>query len=426
MKGHKCLYISLQEDKDKLFRNVKNLGMDFKGLEEKDLLRFIKLPLMISKESIIDTFSRILKDAIISFNPKVLVIDSVTPILKVIGNDVEVRATLQNTLTEISKLINGLTVLIHEVEGDVEDLGGIGFVSDVVIFMSCKIVNNLILRDIEIKKSRGSPTRIAKVVFTIEEGEGIKVFVPPMLEEVPAPDYTKPYNHLCNSLNRKVGPVYPGEVIFLVHPNLAYVDYVLAYLTLTAIIYKAKILIISYLIPPQHIIQRILKSLEIITTKSGITEELINNYTVVKGLNPSAHLPEEAVYKVVKLLMDHKPTVVVFVGTPPLGIKPTGMDTDYNNLAMNLILYLRKLRITTIIIDDHDDELVKALSDMFISVKKCVKSKIFRIPRVSVEILRKNEAPHTVTLKDFILCAKDLRSILKRGATLPPTTEATN
>jgi CII-binding regulator of phage lambda lysogenization HflD len=69
--------------------------MDFKGLEEKDLLRFVKLPLMISKESIIDTFSRILKDVIISFNPKVLVIDSVTPILKVIGNDVEVRATLQ-------------------------------------------------------------------------------------------------------------------------------------------------------------------------------------------------------------------------------------------------------------------------------------------------------------------------------------------
>ena len=33
----------------------------------------------------------------------------------------------KNTLTEISKLINGLTVLIHEVEGGVEDLGGIGF-----------------------------------------------------------------------------------------------------------------------------------------------------------------------------------------------------------------------------------------------------------------------------------------------------------
>jgi circadian clock protein KaiC len=299
----------------------------------------------------------------------------------------------KNTLTEISKLINGLTVLIHEVEGGVEDLGGIGFVSDVVIFMSCKIVNNLILRDMEIKKSRGSPTRIAKVIFTIEEGEGIKVFVPLMLEEVPAPDYTKPYNHLCNSLNRKVGPIYPGEIIFLVHPNLAYVDYVLAYLTLTAIIYKAKILIISYLIPPQHIIQRILKSLEIITTKSSITEELINNYVVIKGLNPSAHLPEEAVCKVVKLLMDYKPAVVVFIGTPPLGIKPTGVDTNYNNLIVNLIFYLRKLRITTVIVDDHDNELVKVPSDMFIRVKKCVKGKIFRIPRVSVEILRKSEIP---------------------------------
>jgi len=363
---------------------------------------------------------------IISFNPKVLVIDSVTPILKVIGNDVEVRATLQNTLTEISKLINGLTVLIHEVEGDVEDLDDVGFVSDVVIFMSCKIVNNLILRNMEVRKSRGSPTRIAKIVFTIEEGEGIKVFVPPMLEEVPAPDHTRPYNHLCNSLNRKVGPVYPGEVIFLVHPNLAYVDYVLAYLTLTAIIYKAKILIISYLIPPQHIIQRVLKSLEIITTKLSITEELINNYIVIKGLNPSTHLPEEAVYKVVKLLMDYKPTVVVFVGTPPLGIKPTGMDTNYNNLIMNLIFYLRKLRIATVIVDDHDNELVKALSDMFIRVKEYTKGKIFRIPRVSVEILRKNEVPNTITLKDFVLCAKDLRSILKRGATLLPTTEAIN
>jgi len=62
---------------------------------------------MINKELIIDIASRILKDTIINFNPKVLVIDSITPILKAIGNDIEVRATIQNTcVSSFSDLIS--------------------------------------------------------------------------------------------------------------------------------------------------------------------------------------------------------------------------------------------------------------------------------------------------------------------------------
>jgi len=387
--------------------------MDFKELEDKNLLRFIKLPLMISKESIIDTFSRILKDTITSFNPNVLVIDSITPILKVIGNDIEARATLQNTLIEFSKLINGLTVLIHEVEGGGDGLGDVGFVSDVVIFTSCKVVNNLVLRSMEIRKSRGSPTRIAKIGFAIEEGEGIRVFLPPLLKEIPAPDYTKPHKHLCKSLDRKIGSIYPGELIFILHPTLAYIDYILAYITLIAIIYRGRVLVISYIIPPQHMIYGIRRGFERITAGVSITEELLSNYVRIEGLNPSAYLPEESMYEVLKLLREYNPDLIVFIGTPPLGITSTITEADYKDLTMNIILYLKKLRIATLIIDDHDVELVKSLSDIYIKVKSTSRSKVFRVPRVLVEVVRRGEAPYTVTLKDFILCAKDVRKTLK-------------
>jgi len=391
--------------------------MNFKELEDKDLLRFIKLPLMISKESIIDTFSRILKDATTSFNPKVVIIDSITPILKVIGNDAEVRATLQNTLIEFSKLINGLTVLIHEVVGSGDDLGDIGFVSDAVIFMSCKIVNNLVSRSIEIRKSRGNPARITKVGFTIEEGEGIRVFLPLLLKEIPAPDYTKPHKHPCKSLDRKIGPIYPGELIFILYPTLTYIDYILAYITLVAIVYRGRVLVISYIIPPQHIMYRICRALERITAGVSITEELLSNYVRIEGLNPSVYLPEESLYEVLKLLREYNPNLIVFIGTPPLGIASTSTEVDYKDLIMNLIFYLRKMRVASIIIDARDVELIRSLSDMFIEVKNISRGRIFRVPHVLIEIMRRGEAPFTVTLKDFILCAKDIRKSVKGGIT---------
>jgi len=43
-RGEKCLYISFQEDRDRLYKQLYNIGLDFKRFEDLKQLTFIKLP----------------------------------------------------------------------------------------------------------------------------------------------------------------------------------------------------------------------------------------------------------------------------------------------------------------------------------------------------------------------------------------------
>jgi len=182
LKGEKCLYISFYEDKEKLFRYMKRLGLELREIELNGLFKFVKLPLTFDINMIIDEVGKLVGEGY-----SVIVVDSITALLEVVRENVEKRAWLLNYFYQLPVLFNGLLILVSELPFGEEriGLGSIEFVVDSIFILKHRIEDHLLTRLIEIRKTRGAPINIAEAYFTIAENIGIVVFTPPILQEIP-------------------------------------------------------------------------------------------------------------------------------------------------------------------------------------------------------------------------------------------------
>ncbi|MEM4040589.1 MAG: RAD55 family ATPase, partial [Ignisphaera sp.] len=53
LRGHKCLYVSFQEDREKLFNNMKSFDMDFYKLESQGLIKYVQFPLYFAVDDVV-------------------------------------------------------------------------------------------------------------------------------------------------------------------------------------------------------------------------------------------------------------------------------------------------------------------------------------------------------------------------------------
>ena len=116
------------------------------------------------------------------------------------------RSILQNLVNELASMIGGIIVIVTEMSFNKEsiDLGGIEFTSDGVIVMKHGIEEAMLVRIMEFRKLRRALITVAEVSFTIREGIGIQVFIPPYLEEVKPPRldvHSVSYTHLTLPTN---------------------------------------------------------------------------------------------------------------------------------------------------------------------------------------------------------------------------------
>ncbi|MEM0027790.1 MAG: ATPase domain-containing protein [Ignisphaera sp.] len=110
----RCLYVSFQEDKERLFKQLEGVGIDFRVYDEKKLLLFVKI-LVVASSNEIQLILNNLSKLVLEYNPRVVVIDSVTPLLEAIENNIAARGYLQNFFCELQKTINGAVVLVSEI-----------------------------------------------------------------------------------------------------------------------------------------------------------------------------------------------------------------------------------------------------------------------------------------------------------------------
>ncbi len=100
VEGHKCLYISSIEDKARVYKKMKVLGMDFEEIEKKGLIQFYKLPIAVKRDTLvkiaIDIHSLISK-----YNPSIVVLDSPTPLMRLIQDKASGRDVLEDLLNEL-------------------------------------------------------------------------------------------------------------------------------------------------------------------------------------------------------------------------------------------------------------------------------------------------------------------------------------
>lgn len=408
LKGHKCLYISLQEDREKFYRYMSKLGIDLEKVESTGRFKFVKMPMSLDVEGIYEAISRFIFEESYS----VVVFDSVNPLLVILEKDSEKRSWLQNFFYMIPQVINGLLVLIAEMPYGSEslDLGGIEFVSDAVLILKHRKEEGFVVRTLEIRKARGAPVLLAEIPVSISEGKGIEVWVPTILDEVV--EVGREIELPCNLLRKTLNHVYRGTVINIVYPPDAdYVDLVLVLLSL-AVREDMKILFVSYKHPPISMQEALVRSLVKEGFDKGLVERLTKNHIVFKSINPFSYSISQLVLRELSIIEEVNPDVVVFHGVE-IPRHTTDISSHIRELY-NQMNYLRKAGKIVVRVGAYTDDLSYRLESRIADI----------IVRFEYEGLEGSvdyraylqggfRQPYIATNKEIRECLKEVVSFLK-------------
>ncbi len=372
LKGEKCLYISLYEDKEKLFRYMERLGLRLREVELSGLFKFVKLPFTFDINMVIDEVGKLVGEGY-----SVIVVDSITALLEVVKEHAEKRAWLLNYFYQLPVLFNGLLILVSELPYGEErtGLGSIEFVVDSIFILKHRIEDHLLTRLIEVRKTRGAPINIAEAYFTIAENIGIVVFTPPILQEIPHEG--EELEPICNTLKNVIGHFHKGFIINVFLPYEAPMgrETILAVLS-TALKYSLRVLILSYISSPGVLIE----TLRSVFMDRGLNAEeidkLIEKHLIITALNPFGYsLAELAAHEQI-LIEQLKPDVVVFHGVH-LASATHSEYKKYLRELFNEVMYLKRKGITVVrignYIDDYIYRIETSLADVTFKIERIYK-----------------------------------------------------
>ena len=340
----RCLYVSFAETKEKFYENMSRLGMDFRTMESKGLFYFVQMPTVASEE-IVEELVKIITEYIEEKNVRIVVVDSITPILKVLGSQ-KARATLHSTLYSLTHMYNALLILIADLPWGQEtvDLGGIEFVADAVLVFKTRTERGLLSRWIEVRKFRGVRTPLAEIPFAIVEGIGLKVF--PMLppEEIPPLSLEKVYYTGCKIIDEAWGGIPRGATVSIVIPPIINIPSTLWLLIAATIIRNnLRAAFISFELPSNAILDALTKTADIFGLKSS---RLVENVSMLVSYNPTSHSMLELAGHIISHVERTTPDIVIMYGVDVLA--DLYDKRSFVHLLYNLTQYFRKMGITTI------------------------------------------------------------------------------
>ncbi len=175
-KGSKVLYMVFGETPEKLMVFSERLGLEkIRELVEKNLLKFVKIPI-IADTMLVEYITKMLSEGSREYD--IIIVDSITPILKILHTYKAKRTWIQNIYDFTSKLNKGLLVLVADIMDDTNtDLRMLEFVADMVLRINLEFHSNgFIERAIELRKYRGRPIATASIPFVITSKLGIIIF----------------------------------------------------------------------------------------------------------------------------------------------------------------------------------------------------------------------------------------------------------
>ncbi|RLG76742.1 MAG: hypothetical protein DRO12_03995 [Thermoprotei archaeon] len=407
----RCLYLSFQESKVKLFRVAKNLGMELEDAERRGLFRFVNLPIASSAEEIAETIN----DLVGSFRPDIVVVDSINAVLEPI-KDPGKRAWLQNYFYRLAEMFNGLSIIIAELPFSKEDLdlGAIEFVSDVLLMLKHYVKGGKLVRLLEIRKSRGTPIYVAELPFKIVEGQGLKVFVPPMLREIKTP--MKLYKFSIELFKELFGEIHAGSSILLVMPPYARTPCVFLPVVDLVLTNKLKVLLVSYKYSVEEsksILKRAFRKI----MNEELLDKIFEEFFVFQGFNPYGMSMEEILMAEMELIEEHEPDIVAFHGVDTLYPMMKSDPYRYHNLAVNQIYHLKSIGKIVIRISNYINKeqfrLYSSLADIVVRSFMRIKGDKFE---PYLYIWRVGKEPKIIKVSDVLeeLSSKRWRDLLRR------------
>ncbi len=418
LEGKPCLYISFNEEKDKFMNWMRGLGFDFTELERRSLFKFVKLPIL-TEDTLFSSLMDIIVENVSKFKPSVLVIDSITPVGEVLGKEgARVRSFLQNFLTNLSRSMGGIIVLVAEIPLSTEyvSLGSAEFVADMVIIMKHRIEGSRLVRVMELRKVRGAPINVAEIPFAIREGEGIRVFTPPIMRRSTGPDLSRYYEFRCRALRDALGHVHPGASIVYIIPSRARTpDVTLASILELIVRYGLRTALISYRLTSAEIRHYFTESLERIGLPK-IVNEAWRNVVFAEGVNPTAHSLEEVLHKVLDAL-DRKPDIVILHGVENLFMVYGDIQKTYNSL-FNIVQHHKTLGVVTVLIStkirEDLSDILSNLADAVIEVNYDFSGRPGEL-HPHTYLWAAGRPPRTLSYDELRECLEEIQEGVRRG-----------
>ncbi len=285
-RGVKALYISLAETKEKYFKFMKGLGLDFKSLELKGLFKFVEVP-TLNSEFIIDYFTTGLAKDTAEFSPDIVVIDSITPLLQSFEKEVDRRAVLHSGIYKFVSSSDGVTVLIADLpygESYVR-LGGLEFIADAVLVVRLRNEGGLHSRWIQVRKFRGRKLPIYELPFSIVPNKVLAVVPTPSIFSILRKHERRGIRAEVDSVLKSfLGPVPKGTQILITYPIGSDIPLrVTNYLVCKALEVKSKVLITTVSLDPEKL--ELMMSLTV-SSRLGIdvreATKLLRKYVSIK------------------------------------------------------------------------------------------------------------------------------------------------
>jgi len=360
LRGHRCLYISFQEDREKLFNNMKKLGIDLEKQEKQNMLLFLRIPTARDIDGVVKTVSEVID----SYSPKVIVVDSINALFTYVS-DPDKRAWLQNYFYQLTLVINGIIIVVAEMPIDVEriDIGSIEFVADVVLMLKSRIERKIVSRYIEIRKARGSPIHISEIPFRIVEGKGLEVFIPPVPIKINR--IGRFYNLKIPLFRDVLGGIPADGVILIVYPPDSRMYISTLFIAEPVLENNLKILVISFTEPP-HVVEYFIESM---ASRFGIdiddVKNLVSRHVVaIESINPYSMSSDEIIIHIVSSIDRYRPDIVVVHGLEILYPLIHGDIAKGFNDISNLVQALRSRGVLLIGLMSYIEEVYKILSSL--------------------------------------------------------------
>lgn len=371
-KNKKCLYLSFQEGIDKLASALGALGKEFKRLRDEGKIKFQKLPMTLDPENVVDSIN----EALDEIDPRIIVIDPINIPLEAAGANRRKRAVLQNFFHELPNLIDGLVILLAELPfGEVElKIGDIEFVADALIILKYRFEDSIIVRELEIRKFRGTPIKLAQFPFSITQ-KGIRVYPPISIKEI-----RRLNNVLIRTASGKLEMVYHGlklgEVASVFYPPCCPTLQTLLLILDILKRYNMRGLLISYWLS-EHELKTLLASIlehdfNLSYEKAlSVVERFMPKYLEVVSINPLSMGSAELIATEIEEIESRNPDIVVYMY--PEILEYTYQDRIYFRCILNKILYLKRSGKLIINLINKINEFVynaySSLSDVIFEVK---------------------------------------------------------
>ncbi|PUA33254.1 MAG: hypothetical protein B7O98_02125 [Zestosphaera tikiterensis] len=411
-RGYPCVYISTQEFKEKHYTNMLGLGMNFQELEDRGLMKFINVPIPGTLEHVEDLFN-LITNVVNEMKARILIIDSITPVLRVLASDISRRAWLQNFIYTLSKALRGVLVLTVEILDGDASVSDVEYVADALITLRQEQTHGLLVRKAHLVKMRGAQIEVSEVPYTIREGFGVEFWFPPVLAEVPPPS-SETLRMPCKALSESLGNLPKGSYVYVAHEvRPTYQLWVPLLASLAKLNRLGKLLIVSYSSSPSEWFGNALNALISSGVPKDLAEEIIKTYFEVKSLNPASYSVDELYALELSLAKALKPSVIIFwEANVPEFIHMSHDISKYSFYLTNQLFLLKSLGITTFrFATALNEEIYKVTSFLATASLKY----LIDPDKGSHLLIWSNERIKKLHEKDLISCVEECASILKKG-----------